>query len=142
MNKWTFLNYCPPELRDVYEEQRHKELPADQAQFHNVHDQEGDDKTSPRLSRSVKMPYLVRGRRRRRKSTFSILKRFNRFKFNNPIIATPFQNKYMEKVNQKAIRSPSLRLRFGRRSDPDLPPNFVSPIGMMAGWMADGFSRL
>ena len=32
----------------------------------------------------------------------------------------------MEKVNQKAIRSPSLRLRFGRRSDPDFPPNFVS----------------
>lgn len=49
---------------------------------------------------------------------------------------------FKEKVNQKAIRSPSLRLRFGRRSDPDFPPNYVSLYPSSNIHLIDGASRL
>lgn len=115
------------EITDVYD------------QFRKREQQSVDDLTqlnqAPRMSRSVKYaPYLVSGEVSSL-PIFSVLAPLpnlnikiiiNIYRTMNAPRPRLFQSQFIEKVNQKAIRSPSLRLRFGRRNDPDFPPNFVS----------------
>ncbi|EDS32331.1 short neuropeptide F [Culex quinquefasciatus] len=39
----------------------------------------------------------------------------------NGLMSEPTKNADDHQIKRKAVRSPSLRLRFGRRSDPDMP---------------------